>query len=474
MRGRRNRHGSGAGGWRRHAALWLSAFMLTLVLAGCSEDRQKVSAQVHLKVLDSSEQGFYQMYGDYVTAAFPNVEVEVIPSGMNNYQLSFKDRLQKFKSLILTEQPDLIMLSDNDMYHALADDGLFSELSVHLAAEPELEKHIQPGVLEQMRNARRGGLYGLSADFSAQLLYYNQDLFDSVGVDPPKDGMTWAEMLKLAQRVTQAGTEAEGTIGFLPDFPGPSGLASLIAMTEGLGIFPYRASTGMMLADTPSWRQIFKTALEAYDADVFRTKGAADGEVGQPIASSGGNGQDWFAKGLAGMVIAKYGSYGDVPFKLGAVSPPVDEATRMRSFGIGSPFTMSIRAGSPLTQESWDIIAFMMSDYVAKVSAELGVGYNGFFPSNVTYADYSSDPFVASVYRQMPSLVPDEKSFSLSKEAYGEMNELVRREMNEALAGNQTLDELIERMQTKGQKILEWGIRNKKSQQVQDVYWNEE
>lgn len=466
MRQQRNRRGCESGGWRRHAALWLSALLLALVLAGCSEDRREQPAKVHLKVLDSNEYGFNMMYGDYVNAAFPNVEVEVVPMGeANSYKLSLKDRIQKMKTLIATEQPDLIMLSDDSMYRALADEGMLGELSAYLTAEPELEKHIHPGVMEQMRNARNGELYGLSTDISAQLLYYNQDLFDNLGVDPPQDGMTWDDLLKLAQRITQASPSADGAIGFLPDFTGPSGLASLIALTEGLGIFPYRASAGLMLADTPSWRHIFKTALEAYQADVFRTKGSDAGSLNQPAASGGDAGQrDWFTEGRAGMVIANYGSYAGVPFKLGAVAPPVDDATRSRSYGFGSSFTMSIRAGSPLAKESWDIVAFMMSDYVAKVRAGLGADYRGSFPSNATYADHAREPFVASIYRQLPSFVPDENGAALSGPAYKEMNDLVRLEMDEALAGRQSFDEMIERMQTQGQQLLERDRRSGEKQ----------
>ncbi|GFN29920.1 hypothetical protein PCURB6_01800 [Paenibacillus curdlanolyticus] len=453
---------SRARGWRRCVVLGLILTLLAFVAAGCTEERKEERAQVQLKVLDYNKQSFYSTYGDYIAAAFPNVNVEVVPTeGMFDVKLPFKERLQQLTTLITTEQPDLIFLSDNDMYHALADEGLLSELSAFLAADPELEQHIHPGVLEHMRNERSGELYGLAADFSVLLLYYNEDLFQQLGVEPPRDDMTWDELLKLAQRVTQASSDADGVIGLLPDFAGPSGLVSLMAMTEGLGLFPYRASTGIMLADTPSWRQMFTTALDAYRMDTFRTKGLAPGQE-QPTALAGGN-SNWFRAGCAGMVIAGYGSYDDVTFKLGAVTPPVDAATRQRSFGMGSSLTMSIRAGSPLAKESWNMIAFMMSDYVAKVRAKLGVQYTGtsFFPSNITYADYSNDRFVASVYRQLPSYEPDDKGAALSNEAYNAMNDLFRSEVDEALAGSQTFEEMIERLQTEGKKILEWGIRSK-------------
>ncbi|PWV97280.1 multiple sugar transport system substrate-binding protein [Paenibacillus cellulosilyticus] len=428
-------------------------------LTGCADDDNSSAAvkQV-LKVLDSNEWSFNTNYGDYVNAAFPNVEVQVIPSSSAmDYKLSSAERLKRMKALIESEQPDLIMLSDDSMYTALADEGLLGDLSFYLAQNKELEQHIHPGILEQMRYNRDGALYALTPDLQAQLLFYNADLFNRLGIEPPHDGMTWAEILQLAQRVTQSSSSLdERAIGFLPVFPGPSGLASSIGITEQLGLYPYRAASGTMTVNMPAWQRVYQTAVEAYRNGTFALNDAVGDDGSQLLASTGDSGQtDLFTEGRAGMVVGNYFAYQDVPFKLGAVGPPVDEATRTRSFSVYPGFTMSIRAGSSMAQLSWDVIAFIMGDYVAKVRSGLAGSYDkAAIPSNMTYAEYAKDPIIKSIYQQMPSHFPSDNGTILGS-AYGEMADMLSREVDAAVSNKQTFDQMIERMQKQGQEILD-------------------
>ena len=157
------------------------------------------------------------------------------------------------------------------------------------------------------------------------------------------------------------------------------------------------------------------------------------------------------------MVLGSYGAYEDVSFKLGATAPLVDEATRSRSYGVSSGFTMSIRAGSSLSKLSWDIIAFVMGDYAAKVRAGLDKGWNDqrLVPSNMTYMETVRDPFVKSVYEQLPAYLPSDGDLKLSSEAYQEIAGMLNREIADQLTDKQTFDQMIERMQEQGQQILD-------------------
>lgn len=442
----------------RLLALTISLVLGLLALTGCMDDHHEVGAKQVLKVLDSDERNFNTNYGDYVNAAFPELEIEVISSSeAMDYKLSADERLKRMKALIEGEQPDLILLQDTDMYKSLADEGLLDDLSLFLSQDKTLASHIYPGILEEMKHNRDELLYGLSPDWSPQLLYYNADLFSRLGIEPPKDGMTWAEMLQLAERITQSDSSGEGAIGFLPNIPGVDGLASLLALTEGIDAYPYRLSLGKMIANTPSWQHAYKTAIDAYRTGTFGPMEKL-GAGNQPLALEGDAGQiDRFTEERAAMVLGRYGSYTDVPFKLGAVAPLVDEATRSRSYGVSSGFTMSIRAGSSLSQLSWDMIAFVMGDYVAKVRAGISKGWNdqNLVPSNMTYMETVRDPFVTSVYRQLPAYVPSSGGRKISREAWSEIAEMLNREIADQLTDMQTFEQMIDRMQEQGQHILD-------------------
>ncbi|GMK40523.1 hypothetical protein PCCS19_35790 [Paenibacillus sp. CCS19] len=448
----------GCRGIFRLLVFMMSAALVLTGLTGCTEDKGETAKKQVLKVMDSSELNFNLEYGDYINAAFPNVEIQVIStSDAMNYALPSSERLKRMKELIANEQPDLIMLGDDSMYKALANEGLLSDLSVYLSEDHNLEQHIHPGIVEQMKQNRDGALYALTPNLRGQLLFYNEDLFNRLGIGPPQDGMTWAEILQLAQRVTQSGSsEEEKVIGFLPAFSGPSGLASLIGMTDQLGNYPYRVSTGVMTVNMPAWQRVYRTAVESYKSGTFEL-GMEEDNSEQPVASYGEPGQtDLFTEGRAGMVVGSYRAYQDVPFKLGAVGAPVDEATRTRSFSMYPGFTMSLRAGSPVAQVGWDVIAFIMGDYVAKVRA--GFTQDGYsdnaIPSNITYAEYAKDPIVRSIYRQMPSNVPSDYG-TLSSSAYSEMAEMLNQEISNVMSDKQTFEQMIERMQEQGQEILD-------------------
>jgi len=445
-------------GTYRLLMLMMRAALILAGLTGCADDEGVAAERQVLKVLDSNELSFNMYYGDYVNAAFPNVEIEVVPSaGIMDYKKSPEERLKRMKALIEEGKPDLILIQDQDMYEALANEGLLDDLSFFLSKDKTLASHIYPGILEEMKRNRDGLLYGLSPDWRPQLLYYNEDLFRDLGIEPPSGAMTWAEMLQLAQRVTLSDTSDKGVIGFLPNLPGAGGLASLMALTEGFDIYPYRLSLGMMTANTPSWQHIYKTAIDSYRTGTFGSIGTEDISK-QPLASEGDQGQtDLFTQGRAGMVLGSYGAYEDVSFKLGATAPLVDEATRSRSYGVSSGFTMSIRAGSSLSKLSWDIIAFVMGDYASKVRAGLDKGWNDqrLVPSNMTYMETVRDPFVKSVYEQLPAYLPSDGDLKLSSEAYQEIAGMLNREIADQLMDKQTFDQMIERMQEQGQQILD-------------------
>jgi len=229
-------------------AALIGLFSLLLVLSGCSDGEEQVKQPDILKVADIDEMNFYSMYGDYLNAVYPNTRIEFISAkAASDWNASFEEREKRWKRLIESEQPELIVMREDEIYQALADEGLLTDLSSFMQSS-DLSEQIHPGVLELMKQNRDSLPYGMATLFTASKLYYNEDLFREYGIDLPHDGMTWEELLQLAYRFTAASSSSDAPIGYYQSYSGPMELASYIGSTEGLSM--YRLNAGKVTLDT--------------------------------------------------------------------------------------------------------------------------------------------------------------------------------------------------------------------------------
>jgi multiple sugar transport system substrate-binding protein len=60
-----------------------------------------------------------------------------------------------------------------------------------------------PAPIDALKTLSGGKMYGLPVLNNVMVMYYNKDLFDKFGVSYPKDGMTWDDVLVLAQKLTR-------------------------------------------------------------------------------------------------------------------------------------------------------------------------------------------------------------------------------------------------------------------------------
>lgn len=435
-------------------ALLAGLLMLMLVLAGCSEGQEQAKEPDVLKVADIDEMNFYNMYGDYLNAVYPNTRIQFISAkSASDWNASFEVRAKRWKQLVETEQPDLIVMRDDEIYQALADEGLLTDLSPYMQSSGVTEQ-IHPGVLELMKQNRDGMPYAMATVFSTSKLFYNEDLFREYGIDLPHDGMTWEELLQLAYRFTAASTSSDAPVGYYQSYSGPMELASFIGSTEGLSM--YRLKAGKVTLDTAAWQQVFHTALSHYKDGTFRSftpEGKISAEGTTYYDQEATVSADWFSKGRAAMTIGSYGSFSNVKFKLGSVNPPVDAATRSRSSDFYANQKLAIRAGSSEVQAAWGFIQFMISDYVAKVSVQQANNFG--VPSRISYGQFANNEGSAGLYKQMPAITPPDDRTGVDTSFYGNFDSMLKQEIRNVLADKQSEETMLKRMQEQGQKLLD-------------------
>lgn len=62
---------------------------------------------------------------------------------------------------------------------------------------------LDPTVVEAVKQASGGKLYGLPVTTTNLVLYYNKDIFDKFGVPYPLDGITWDEAMEMNKKLTR-------------------------------------------------------------------------------------------------------------------------------------------------------------------------------------------------------------------------------------------------------------------------------
>jgi multiple sugar transport system substrate-binding protein len=95
--------------------------------------------------------------------------------------------------------PDLFVGADAQA-PALIDQNAVLDLRALLADAPLAPGEFQPAALAPWQ--RGDALFGLPADVTPQVLFYNQDMFDAAGVAYPAIGWTWDDWLASAKKLT--------------------------------------------------------------------------------------------------------------------------------------------------------------------------------------------------------------------------------------------------------------------------------
>ncbi len=95
--------------------------------------------------------------------------------------------------------PDIMQIGD-DAVPSFVEKDAFIPLENYLPANFDPSIYL-PGLLEP--GQIDGVQYLLPKDYSPLAVYYNKDIFDEAGIDYPKDGWTWNDMLDIALELTQ-------------------------------------------------------------------------------------------------------------------------------------------------------------------------------------------------------------------------------------------------------------------------------
>ncbi|WP_308638230.1 ABC transporter substrate-binding protein [Paenibacillus silvisoli] len=424
---------------------------ILLLLSGCMSQNNSASGEQQvLRIALADSNGYANALGDYLTAAFPDLKVELVEMEPDYKPVSIDQYEKKLRS----EKPDLLLLGFSGKYAKLAADGMLEDVAVRLRASEMKEEDFYPGMIEKLRRDGGGNLYALAPAFQASVLYYNADLFRKYGIEPPRNGMTIMDVMRMAGDFAQAGSHKDEVVGYhQPLGSMPNSL--LFTMSSAEGLQSYNFKTGKVTMDSPAWRKLIETVVDLYKKGAFLMQDIkgdnVDGTVyyGPEEMSEA----DLFKKGKSAMTLASYNEFDGLPFEVGMVTPPVSSMDTNRTDYLGIYDYMAIPAGARNADTAWQVIAFMMSDYVAKVKAGIRDTYS--MPANKAYLTYDREPMLPSLYELLPSVDSIGSMEGYDPKFMQLFQELEDREIMAAVNGEQSVEACIAAIQKEGQALLD-------------------
>jgi len=176
-----------------------SIIVLTIIcLVGCSSKSNiaDLNSDIEIKIGYRLTENFNERYGNLVNQKFPSLNYSVVPIKEMINQVSDHQHIAASTDIIFVPTE---MISD------FINEGLLINLDPLITKNKlDLSKY-QPEILEYARSLGNGHLYGIPTSIRGTVLVYNKDIFDTHQIDYPYDGMTWEEIINLAQLFPQDG-----------------------------------------------------------------------------------------------------------------------------------------------------------------------------------------------------------------------------------------------------------------------------
>jgi multiple sugar transport system substrate-binding protein len=216
------------------ARLTLALALAVALLAtscGGSGDGDEGSGSGSISFLVFGDPPEINAYKTLITAfekAEPDIDVQLIEASDR------EDLVARLSTSLAGGAPPDLFLMNYRFYGQFAARGALEPLEPYAEDSEEFELE---DFYEQAVDAFRwdGRVTCLPQNISSLVVYYNKDLFEQFGVEPPRDGMPWPEFVARAQQLTR---DATGQVvrGADPDLPAQPNAAK--AEIYGLGVEP--------------------------------------------------------------------------------------------------------------------------------------------------------------------------------------------------------------------------------------------
>ncbi|UVI28503.1 ABC transporter substrate-binding protein [Paenibacillus spongiae] len=442
----------------------MGALTLSVVLSGCSFSgggSQNEETTLPLKVMYYDERSFYSQLGMVYSALHPEVDITVVSQQQTGAYDPQKDWKAEFDKFIEEQQPDVLMLSTEQLTK-YAEDGKLLELDLLTENKDYNKETLIPGLLDYMKEIGGGKIYGLPSSFYSQAIFYNKDLFDKYSIPLPEDRMSWDKLFELAQRFPTDGGKDNRVYGLSLGYNGELfQLGTMIGASQNLSMV--NASSKQVTINTSAWKNVFQNAMKGLKSGALHTE--------DPNGMSGSNQsyedyllRDPFISGKVAMKLesayfmdqlkeaqtrVKDKAIQNWDIVTVPVNPEIPDTSPNMSFNQ----IFAINAKSVNAEAAKDFISYVTSEEYARVVSKV---QNGGFPVRTNYikddenhnmqAFYSLKPAESSLYKDYEKLPQD---------FFMQFMSIAQEELKSAFDDKKSLDEALALLQTRGQQVMD-------------------
>ncbi len=334
------------------------------IIKAVMTDKLAEQGEITLKVQDYSQGGFMRQYGRSFMIQHPSVRIQTVsPEGQMKGMTSVTD---VYRAFIEQEKPDVLRLP-LAVYIELARDGLLLPIDNRMQEDGYEAEQFYGPVIDTLREAGGGELFGLSSEFTTRAVYLNPKLFEQHNVQLPEGALTWKELLQVA-----ASFQGSGVFGLTAELASdPLTLVAAIGRTEGLQLTDKGGSRATVSG--AAWEDIWTLVVDSVNAGTLFTREPGD-VLKAPYYMEEAYKRDPFMKGEAAMRVDWHHYVGDLleaskwpelTVEWTALPEPVraNERNASSSFMIEEVF--AIAADSTNVPAAWELLKVVTSEAIA-------------------------------------------------------------------------------------------------------------
>lgn len=239
--------------------------------------------------------------------------------------------------------PDVMFLSPINNYAA---DGVLEPLDAYIEESGFDREDFWPGLLDFAM--LDGEVYGFPRDTGLEVLYYNRDIFDEVGLDYPDDTWTWDTFLEASEQLSIV--EASGRVS-----------RYALGMEGGKYQLWVGQNRGSILDDMANPTACTLNAPESVEAFEFFT-GMMDDNLAMRDAalSQAGGDAGVFTSGQVAMIIqnaSRVPTFNEAGMNYDVAVVPIPEGGQRSASAAGAAWTMS--SVSDNKEAAWTFLSWL-------------------------------------------------------------------------------------------------------------------
>lgn len=253
-------------------------FCLVTGLVACSEEVNDSELEGDLNIgvylIDDMNFPFFeQRYVTWFNFAHKAIDVEIVSkyedygSVHTYYADPLVDSVVGMKTWLHESPPPDIVVMKVEQYLELVDEGLFYPLDSLFAKSKLNIDDLASSVRDLLSHPTDRQLYGIAPTYSTDALVFNKEIFAETGVEEPWEGITWAELFVLSERIaSESGSRSTYGFSFHPEYDGRWFDHMLQKYCYPQGMRMYDESAQMEVTTHP-WQQTWSEMIRLMKLD---------------------------------------------------------------------------------------------------------------------------------------------------------------------------------------------------------------